>query len=101
LAWSGAFLAIHLASPRAMGFGDVRLALLLGLTTGWLGWPNTVLAFFTSNVLGAVVGLLLIGLGRRRRDQPIPFGVFLASGTTLTFLVGPWLLAHWHHWPSH
>src|SRR5262249_55539099 len=32
------FFVLHLVSPRSMGFGDVKLAFVLGLSLGWLGW---------------------------------------------------------------
>jgi prepilin signal peptidase PulO-like enzyme (type II secretory pathway) len=72
----------------------------LGLTLGWLGVGEVVLGFFLSNLIGAVVGATLIATKRMRRDQPIPYGVFLAIGTVVTVLVGPMLLSHWHHWPT-
>ena len=100
LAWFAVFFSINFASPRALGFGDVRLSLVLGLALGWLGVGEVLVGFFASNLVGAVVGVTLIATGKMRRDQPIPFGVFLAIGTLLTVLIGPLLLSHWHHWPQ-
>jgi leader peptidase (prepilin peptidase) / N-methyltransferase len=76
-------LAIHLASPQSMGFGDVRLVGLIGLTLGWLGWWYAFFGFFAANLTGAVFGLTLIGLHRAGRRSKIPFGVFLALGAVL------------------
>ena len=45
-AWFVFFFAMNYASPRVLGFGDVRLAPLLGLALGWLGWRYVVLGFF-------------------------------------------------------
>ena len=100
MAWFALFFIMNLVSPRSLGFGDVRLSLLLGLALGWLGVGEVVLGFFLSNLIGAVVGVTLIATKRIRRDQPIPYGVFLAIGTIVTILVGPMLLGHWHHWPT-
>ncbi len=100
LAWFALFFVINLVSPRSLGFGDVRLAPLLGLALGWLGVGEVILGFFAANVVGAVIGVGLIATKRIRRDQPIPYGVFLAVGAVLTVLIGPMLLGHWHHWPS-
>ncbi len=97
--WFGVFFVMNFLSPKALGFGDVRLSLLLGLALGWLGVGEVLIGFFVSNLLGAVVGLSLITAKRRRRDEPIPYGVYLAAGTVFAVLVGPALLAHWHYWP--
>lgn len=75
------FLVLHVVAPGGMGFGDVRLAFLLGLDLGWLGVGEVVLGLFLGFVYGAVIGLVLIAIGRRSRDQHIPFGPFLAAGT--------------------
>jgi leader peptidase (prepilin peptidase) / N-methyltransferase len=92
-AWSGLFMSFNLANPRWMGKGDVRLALVLGLALGWLGIRYVILGFFAANVVGAVIGVALIAVGRVRRDQAIPFGVFLALGTEVAILGGSVLLS--------
>jgi leader peptidase (prepilin peptidase)/N-methyltransferase len=89
ISWFAVFFILNLASPRLLGFGDVRLALVLGLSLGWFGWRYAVLGFFVANVIGAFVGLALIGLKKMTRDQPIPYGVFLALGTAFAIFVGP------------
>lgn len=82
------FAAVHLAVPRGMGFGDVRLAGLVGLATGWLGLGHAFVAFLAGFVLGAVIGIVVMlatGGGRKTR---IPFGPFLASGAVVAVLWG-------------
>jgi leader peptidase (prepilin peptidase)/N-methyltransferase len=88
----GVLFVIHLISPRGMGFGDVRLCFLLGLALGWLGWDRVLVGIFAGFFYGAVIGLLLIALHLRRRNQHIPFGPFLAAGTLTVVLVGTPLL---------
>ena len=76
----------HLAYPRGMGFGDVKLALVMGLHLGWLGWSReTPVAGPMRLVLyGLMLGCLLgvvFGLLSRlatRRSGEFPFGPALA-----------------------
>jgi leader peptidase (prepilin peptidase) / N-methyltransferase len=90
--WFAAFFLINLASPKALGFGDVRLALVLGFGLGWFGWRYVVLGFFAANLLGAIIGVVLIAAKRIQRNQPIPYGVFLAMGTAVAIFAGSELL---------
>lgn len=91
--WFTLFFAMNAASPRILGFGDVRLAPILGLALGWLGWRYVVLGFFSANLIGAVIGIALIATKRMSRHQQIPYGVFLALGAALAIYAGPELLA--------
>jgi leader peptidase (prepilin peptidase)/N-methyltransferase len=94
--WFIAFFALNALNPRYLGFGDVRLAPVLGLSLGWFGWRYVVLGFFAANLIGALIGIFLIGTKRIRRDQQIPFGVFLAMGTAFAIYAGPEIVTHFH-----
>jgi leader peptidase (prepilin peptidase)/N-methyltransferase len=83
-----AFTTMHLVSPRAMGFGDVKLAFVLGLALGWLGVGETLLGLFLGFVYGSVIGLVLIATRIRSRKDHVPFGPFLAAGTLTAVFVG-------------
>jgi leader peptidase (prepilin peptidase)/N-methyltransferase len=95
--WFVVFFLMNFASPRVLGFGDVRLAPLLGLALGWLGWRYVVLGFFSANVIGAVIGISLIAMKRMKHDQPVPYGVFLAAGAALAVFAGPEILSHFQN----
>jgi leader peptidase (prepilin peptidase)/N-methyltransferase len=94
------FFAINFVSPKALGFGDVRLALLMGFGLGWLGAAYAFLGFIVASVLGSVVGLSLIAAGKAGRRTPVPFGTFLAAGALVSALAGApivnWYLALGH-----
>jgi len=82
------FWVVHMAHPRGMGFGDVRLMGLIGLMTGWMSLGNTVLAVLVGLLLGAVTGLALVVLRLRGFRQAIPFGPFLIAGAITSMLTG-------------
>lgn len=94
VAWFGLFFLLNFFNPRILGFGDVRLAPLLGLGLGWLGIRYVVLGFFAANLIGAIIGLTLIAIKKMSREQPIPYGVFLSLGTSLAVFAGPEILVH-------
>jgi leader peptidase (prepilin peptidase)/N-methyltransferase len=90
--WFAVFFGMNYASPRLLGFGDVRLSLVLGLSLGWLGVGYVLLGFFAANLVGAVVGIFLIATKRLERQSRIPYGVFLAAGCAVAVYAGPELL---------
>jgi leader peptidase (prepilin peptidase) / N-methyltransferase len=90
--WFVVFFLMNFASPRVLGFGDVRLAPVLGLGLGWLGWRYVILGFFAANLIGALIGIALILTKRLERQARIPYGVFLALGTAVAVLFGQELL---------
>jgi leader peptidase (prepilin peptidase)/N-methyltransferase len=90
--WFVFFFLLNFASPRLLGFGDVRLAPVLGLGLGWLGWRYVLLGFFAANLIGALIGIALILTKQIERQQRIPYGVFLAMGTAVAVYAGPELL---------
>ncbi|PIP85468.1 hypothetical protein COT86_04280 [Candidatus Collierbacteria bacterium CG10_big_fil_rev_8_21_14_0_10_43_36] len=67
------------------GLGDIYLAPSLGLL---LGWPRILPGMFSSFVLGSAVGLILIGMKRKKLSQYLPFGPFLILGTAIGLLWG-------------
>jgi leader peptidase (prepilin peptidase)/N-methyltransferase len=83
---SAFFLLLFLATKgKGMGLGDVKLAFLMGLV---LGWPNILLALFLSFLLGSIIGLSLIFLGKKGLKSEIPFGPFLTASTILALFSG-------------
>ncbi len=77
---AGCYLLIWLASPAGMGFGDVKLAGLLGIALGYLSWPALAVGAFAAFVLGGLVGALLLVTSRRTRRARMAFGPFMVAG---------------------
>jgi leader peptidase (prepilin peptidase)/N-methyltransferase len=96
--WWMLFWALNFISPRILGYGDVRLAPLLGLGLGWLGERYVILGFFVANLIGAAVGVALIAMHKLERQQRIPYGVFLAAGTAIAIYWGPEVLSRFSNY---
>lgn len=92
---AASFLIIALISPAGMGMGDVKLAGLIGLFLGYLGWGRIVVAFFAAFLFGAVVGIALMIAGKAGRKSAIPFGPFMALGAIVSALAGEAILDSW------
>ena len=85
------YFAIAFAYPTGMGFGDVKLAGVLGALMGYLSWSALVVATFGAFLLGAIVGVALIVASRGGRKTAIPFGPFMISAALITLFAGGWL----------
>jgi leader peptidase (prepilin peptidase)/N-methyltransferase len=82
------YFVLALIYPAGMGFGDVKLAGLLGLYLGWLGWGELVVGAFLGFLLGGVVGGGLMLARRATRKSAIPFGPFMIAGALLAIVWG-------------
>ena len=72
---------------QAMGGGDIKLMILIGLFLG--AWPNLLIVIMTSAITGSLVGLCLIALGKRSGGGGrIPYGPFLVIGALLDMFWG-------------
>lgn len=80
LALSAFYLLLNVVSRGGMGMGDVKMALVLGALTGYLGWLHVITASFVAFIAGSAVGVLLMVLGRAGRKSAIPFGPFMLLG---------------------
>ena len=74
-----------LTGKEGMGYGDFKLLAAIG---AWLGWQMLPLVILLSSLVGAVIGLLMIGLKRHRSTQPMPFGPFIALAGWIALMWG-------------
>ncbi len=79
--------------PReAMGFGDVKF---MGAIGAFLGWQATFFSLMVSSVIGALVGMLFVVLGKREWSSRIPFGPYIALAAVIWMFGGQRLMAWW------
>ncbi|CAB3777572.1 prepilin peptidase [Pararobbsia alpina] len=76
---------------EGIGHGDLKLFAALG---AWLGWTGLVQVLVLASAAGALVGLAMLATRRMKRDEPLPFGPFLAVAGCITLFAGT------PFWPS-
>lgn len=78
-----------------MGLGDVKLAILLGLVLGWVGWGALIVGAFAAFVCGGAFGLALVMRGKAGRKTRIPFGPWMLLGAWIGIIAGE-PIANWY-----
>ena len=84
----GLYLALALISPGGMGLGDVKLAGVLGLCLGWLGWAPLIVGAFGAFLLGGLFGIGLLVSRKAGRRSSIPFGPWMLLAAWLGAVFG-------------
>jgi leader peptidase (prepilin peptidase)/N-methyltransferase len=77
------FLVLYLVPGQGLGYGDVKLAVLLGLFLGWLGWRAVLFGGLFPWLVNGPVVLVLLLLGRVGRRSALPFGPAMLTGAFL------------------
>lgn len=88
LGLSAAYFILWLVRPAALGFGDVRLALPLGLVLGWFALPNLFLGFFLPFVLAFIYSIPGLLARKTSGKTSIALGPWMLLAAALTILVG-------------
>jgi len=81
-----------LTKGKGMGFGDVKLIAPVALL---LGWQKTLVGMFFAFMIGGIVGIFLLVLGKKRVGQVIPFGPFIIIGAALSLIWGD-VIFNWY-----
>ncbi len=82
------YMALALISPRGMGMGDVKLAGVIGLYLGWVGWSALAVGALAAFLIGGLVGIGLILARRASRSTGIPFGPWMLAGAWVGIIIG-------------
>lgn len=80
LALAGLYGLLWFARPSAMGLGDVKLAGLIGMVTGALGWDTWVFAAIAGQLCGAVYAINLLVVKKADKKTEFPLGPFMLIG---------------------
>jgi leader peptidase (prepilin peptidase) / N-methyltransferase len=86
LSLAGAYLLLQVAGRGRLGGGDVKLAGVVGLALGWLGWPVLIAGAALGFVLSAVASLALLAVRRITLQSAISFGPFLMGGALVAMV---------------
>jgi len=87
------YALIWFVQPKGMGLGDVKLAGVLGMYLGYLGWGSLAVGAFLGFLYGGLIGVTLMAVKRAGRKSKIPFGPSMVAGALTAVFVGQ-QLAH-------
>ena len=83
--WSIYWIFKLTTGKEGMGYGDFKLLGALGALLGWQALPMIILM---SSAVGAIIGIALMATKRLNREQPMPFGPYLAIAGWLSMVFG-------------
>jgi leader peptidase (prepilin peptidase) / N-methyltransferase len=87
LATGAVYLVIVFISPRGMGLGDAKLAVLTGLVTGWFGAWAAVYGVLLGMIIAGIAGIALLAARRITRRDSIAYGPFMLLGALAAILI--------------
>ena len=87
-AMGGYYFALRLAWPRGMGAGDVKLAGVLGLMAGYLGWSHLSVALIAGPLVAGLLVAIPLLTKRLSLRSKVPYGPALIAGAWIGYLAG-------------
>lgn len=82
------YLLLGFLWSGGMGMGDVKLAVLIGLNLGWLGWQQVIVGGFAAFIIGGAISVILLATKRVTTHGGIPFGPSMVIGAWIGILFG-------------
>ena len=95
--WTVYQLFKALTGKEGVGYGDFKLLAMLG---AWIGWQSLPVIIILSSFVGAITGIGLTVLKSRDKNQPIPFGPYLACAGWIALLWGNDITSAYLQWIS-
>lgn len=83
----GSYWILRKASRNSLGFGDVKLAGVIGLICGFLAPLHMLWATLFAFLLGGGVSVFLMATRRAQVTSHIPFGPFMILGAFIALLI--------------
>jgi leader peptidase (prepilin peptidase)/N-methyltransferase len=89
--WFGGWVYEKVRKREGMGFGDIKMMLMIG---AFLGMRDALLTLIIGSVVGSIVGYFYIRITHKEvSTYELPFGTFLALGAVVVTLIGPTVFA--------
>lgn len=88
LTYFGTYLLLFLIARAGLGAGDVKLAGVLGLHLGWLGWSSLAIGAFAAVLVGGLVSAALLAARRATMQTRVPFGPSMVAGALVAVALG-------------
>lgn len=88
LSLGSVYLLLALVYPGGMGFGDVKLASVIGLFLGWLGWDVLIVGSISAFLLGGLFGVALLVSRAATAKSGVPFGPWMLAGAWIAIFAG-------------
>lgn len=85
-------LVVAIAARGGFGFGDVKLAALLGMIAAYLSWRTLAAALVFTGLLGGIPALVLLATRRAKRGDELPYGPAMVAGAWLAVVAGEAIL---------
>lgn len=87
LAMGGFYFVLFFIYPAGMGFGDVKLAPIIGAQLGFFGWVPEIRGLIAAYLIVGPVAIALLIFGRARMKTGFPFGPFMAIGAIVALVL--------------
>ena len=87
------FMLLHVIYSAGLGMGDVKLAGIIGMITGWVSWGTALVALMLAFFLSALVSIVLLATRKATMKSALPFGPFMLGGAIFAVALTAFLRA--------